>query len=278
MKHTSSTDDRKESEQKSKPQALVCFVDILGFENKSRKWTIEAEKDARSFLDILQKCILGPKVKGKLGRRFYQTPRFSAISDAVFIYLALIPDPSIAANDSELLVRGLSSVLYQCIKKCIPVRGSISIGEAKMEQIANMDGTFLVGIPVTDAATFEHSQEWVGISIVPTTNNHSIIEALIKRNAITKWGIPTESGLQESYAVNWPEENLDRGIEYIREFYNVFLKGGNIERCRGESTREIKANPNIAAKYYSTLVFLEHQKKPMPCDSNGEQNLRRITR
>lgn len=250
------------SEGGTKGEVVVCFLDILGFEKRSRTKPQKAETDIDDFHSTLLDCILGKKTKTQVGRRYYQRPQFSVISDAVFVCLPLVPDKETATNDAELLIRGIGNALYECIEKNIPLRGSLSVGHTKMHAPRGMDGTVLVGSPVTEAASFEEKQEWLGISFVPEiSQEHYVLKELKKRNAILEWPVPTLSGLQDLWAVTWPEASLQFAIERVEKCYLRYLCGFRREKQDTgvqDSAEEMKPDLGAAAKYLSTLVFLNH--------------------
>lgn len=243
----------------SQQEMVVCFLDILGFEKRSLNEPEEAEEAARNFRQKLKENILlasndGLKKSGK--RRYLQVPQFSVISDSVFISLMMLPKDE-SKSDLEWLVRDLSDTLLECLEVGIPLRGSISIGKAyygRADREGIMSGDHLVGVPVTQAAVFEHKQEWVGVSFVPELygNEPVILNYLIDKGVVAEWGVPTESGLQNTWVVKWPEKELEAAIDLFKGYYDDYLK-----------PEEAKPIREVAAKYYSTLVFLKHQKKKL---------------
>lgn len=243
-------------------EMIVCFLDILGFENLSLSkpdGDKKAEKAARDFKEILGYEVLKTK-NGDLEideveriSKYIQTPRIAGISDSIFVTLPLEPLAS-ARFDLEFLIKGLGSTLLGCLREEIPLRGSISIGRAiqnEADSTGIISGVHLVGVPVTQAARFEQQQEWVGISFVPDIhgNEPDVLLHLIDKKAVIEWGVPTESGLQKTWVVAWPEQKLDEAIGLLEGQYEEYLK----------------TNRRVAAKYYSTIIFLKHQRNGTEC-------------
>jgi hypothetical protein len=272
--------------------SIVCFVDILGFEYMTSGKEVrggalsirDAELIARDFTEILERHVFGDAEIWKTDK--LSQPNFSVFSDSVFITLPLANTWNVLKLQIEQLIGGLRETLRECIERefgedknafSIPVRGSLSIGEVFLDKPKKMSGDHLVGIPVTQAANFEGKQEWVGISFVPQLYGDldidcpeekkeqilKILQHLRERGFIVRWSVPTKSGLQDCYVVTWPEGKIDSSIEHIKQLYRWYLEG--------DSNRGIKKDRRIAAKYNSSLRFLDHQRRSLvsECGRNG---------
>ena len=148
---TMKSDEKEHNEFMS----VVCFVDILGF--SSMKPDVAARK-AQRFREIVYKWVIEKSIPLPGREKDYlNRPRFSVISDAIFITLTpetLDGVPTI--RDTIRLVSALSYSMCECImeKEEIPIRGSITVGRIDTGPVTNMDGRHLVGKPIVEIVKF----------------------------------------------------------------------------------------------------------------------------
>lgn len=241
---------------------IICFVDILGFTKLSKLKPEQAKRDTEKFRNTIQDSINKHRIRIKEKPQIlistspdFGHPQYMGISDAVFITMKLRPN----SQNPEVvtLVGGLRDAMFECTKDKIPIRGSISIGKVFTGPTPHYEGPVLVGVPVTLAAAFEEQQEWIGISFVPETNEtktepcFSILRQLFREKYIARWSVPTTVGLIDCWVLTWPSDSIGKAWIKIMKSYKKYLHGD----------RKNKPAPRIAAKYHSTIRFLEHHER-----------------
>ncbi len=138
---------------------LFCFLDVLGFSN-----LVETRGLAAIYFDYqeLLKAADQQEHEGLVFSSWQGTPYFSMeklqssyFSDTIALWCPYHP------RDFQSLCYSTMEVLCKAIEIGLPLRGSISVGEA----ILDKKRQHFVGKPIVSAAEAEKAQKWIGVTL-----------------------------------------------------------------------------------------------------------------
>ena len=221
---------------------IIGFFDVLGFKNKLKK--IGLVKMLEIYQDLMNKVVIVDTYRTlqniSVGENL-RAPmlgslpvRYSYASDTILLWIPLVPEfiAPFTARCTDLIIEAL--------KMDIPLRGSLSIGEAVM----NKDKSIYIGEPIVEAANLEKIQNWIGVSFGNSTT--------------------------------WPEFQKELNPNYIMHYYNNHLKKGKeIEfsqivldwprRWREKNERNAIDKLNVS-KAQLPKIFSDDPALPEGCD------------
>ncbi|QQO56874.1 MAG: hypothetical protein N838_29420 [Thiohalocapsa sp. PB-PSB1] len=138
---------------------LFCFLDVLGFSNLVKtRGLASLYSDYRELLEAANK----QDHEGLVFSSWQGTPYFGMeqlqstyFSDTIAFWSPYHP------RDLQSLCYSIMEVLCKAIEIGLPLRGSISVGEA----ILDKEKQHFVGKPIVSAADAEKAQKWIGVTL-----------------------------------------------------------------------------------------------------------------
>ncbi len=143
------------------PYVLTLF-DVLGFSDRVSRDGVA--KTLATYKDLIETAVLEPARRclgtvltpqGRVMSLFVLPVRYAYFSDTILLW---VPLQQVFA---AAFVTRCADLMCHALRKEVPLRGAISLGEAVMHKASN---TYL-GEPLIEAARLEKGQNWVGLAL-----------------------------------------------------------------------------------------------------------------
>ena len=138
---------------------LFCFLDVLGFSNLVKDTGLDAlyEKYKELIKAADQAQVDGVFFSSRSGHPYfgYQKIEATYFSDTIIFWCPY------DIHHLEVLVNSIKEVICKSIELGLPLRGAISVGQAKLKQ----DEKVFIGKPVVKAVDAEKVQKWIGVTL-----------------------------------------------------------------------------------------------------------------
>ena len=138
---------------------IIILLDVLGFKNLFEKIGLdEIESKYRELIKVAEEHNFeGAFTIGPGGHPMYGNPGIKSayFSDTIIFWCPYDP------FRMEIIFDSMREVLCRSIEIGLPLRGSISIGDVRIDK---EKGVFL-GKPIIEAALGETAQKWIGITL-----------------------------------------------------------------------------------------------------------------
>ena len=227
---------------------VLTFLDVLGFEALLSRIGLKAVYDLyRKLLDTALKPHSGDRPWGKA---------ISAVQDQLVPALMWLPIHTAYFSDSLLLwVPYHHSHLQEFFDRCsrvfcnaleigLPLRGSITIGEAVLDK----ENDIYLGTPLVEAARLEAKQNWIGVSLGSSFKSEEM-SIPIPPESVMMYTPPMKDGGQSLFSdlvLDWPrvwrESKTKSAIERLESFCVPDLPEG------------------LKQRYLSTIEFFKHSE------------------
>lgn len=138
---------------------LFCFLDVLGFSNLVRTTGLDTlyKKYQQLVSAADESQVDGVFFSSRSGHPFFGYQRIEAtyFSDTIIFWCPY------DVHHLEVLANSIKEVICRSIELGLPLRGAISVGEARL----NSEEKVFIGEPVVKAAEAEKVQKWIGVTM-----------------------------------------------------------------------------------------------------------------
>ncbi len=193
-------------EPKSMP-LIIGFFDVLGFSQKLRE--IGLDKIFQIYEQLIQKAVLKDSWRclgrAKVGPRRYSPiifnlpVRYSYFSDTILLWVPLV-QYFVAPFTARC-----AHLICEALEVGIPLRGSITIGEALMHKKTST----YIGEPLVEAEALEKAQVWLGVSFGQSATWPEFQEELDPKLIIQYYMThfkPGNEKLISNLVLDWPRQ------------------------------------------------------------------------
>jgi hypothetical protein len=275
---------------------FVCFVDILGFSEMVKKYTVEAivdkfhsiftiilnsamlemQENVMSNISSLSKSEIEKRIelireaqtiknekgkvitKDKLDAKYYQISHFNymIVSDSIIMYSNPILEKDDIISIFDEFCSYVRSLFFYSFSQDIRLRGALSYGEFYVDS----DNSIYFGKALIEAYKFEGMQEWIGCSLCDSLNE--IASNFFAYNTLKR-------GMNSK---DMPKGSLAKKMGALIVAYSVPLKDnqiinryiinwyaqllGRINLSRNFFDELLTGNPKIDIKYKNTLDYM----------------------
>lgn len=221
---------------RAKPEHVAfCFLDILGFENQFKSRGLDEIFDVyEKLIGYVQEQTGGIDVVPVGGHVAvgWLVINQAYFSDSILFWTRY---NKIAFNSFMSL---LSDAVCYSIELGMPVRGSVTIGDA----ILDKDRGIYLGEPLIEAARVEVAQQWVGVSCGPSVATPPYNQELILNNLLPykSHGKPGREQLITGMVIDWPRKwRESRSNDLLKEI------------------TALDTDPRFSIYYENTIRFVE---------------------
>jgi hypothetical protein len=230
------------------PQAMpqiIGFFDVLGFEEKLK--AIGITKMLELYEVMIKKAVLKDSWRC-LGRFRVGENRYSPIifslpvrhsyfSDTIIFWVPLVQ------YFVAPFVARCAQLICEALEIEIPLRGSITIGEAVMHKKTST----YIGEPIVEAAKLEKAQNWIGVSFGRSATWPEFQKELEPKLIIQYYSAhfkPEYKNLISNLVLDWPRQWREKFTGNVIDKLNNMNKNKKYEHC-----------------YINTINFVKHSEK-----------------
>jgi hypothetical protein len=249
---------------------FVAFLDVLGFKEMVENCTHDKLQRVyqNAFINNATYSLASGKiVPVETPDGSFVTPDLSnpltsclIVSDSVILWTQ-----NASMQSFVNIVSAVGKILVSGFYTGLPMRGGIALGElSSMAHAAGPNGNVSIqtvfGKALTDAYKIESIQQWAGCAVsqacidryIQESEKHTdsvadlaTIDYLESEKILLKYQVPTKSGNEEMWVVNWAKFNKDMPSQHtVRSAFEMHNK-----MVSDESTKK---------KVENTLAFLSH--------------------
>jgi hypothetical protein len=199
---------------------MLALFDVLGFSHRVSRDGDGVAKTLAIYRDLIETAVLEPArscmgtvvtPEGRVMTIFSLPVRYAYFSDTILLW---VPLQQVFA---AAFVTRCADLMCHALRKEVPLRGAISLGEAVMHKASNT----YIGEPLIEAAGLEKGQNWVGLALGESATWPPFI-AELDGPSIIEYPAP----MKEKYAkyaspvvVDWPriwrDSQKDSAGEYL---------------------------------------------------------------
>jgi hypothetical protein len=259
--HQSNTDNDSLFSETAEPKPMpliIGFFDVLGFSKKLKDLGID--KIFKIYEQLIQKTVLKDSWRclgrAKVGPRRYSPivfnlpVRYSYFSDTILLWV-----PLVQYFVAPFTVR-CAHLICEALKDGMPLRGSITIGEAVMHKKTST----YIGEPLVEAAALEKVQAWIGASFGQSATWPEFQEELDPKlifQYYTKHFKPGNEKLVSNLVLDWPRQWRSKfngsAIDKLNELNN-FKEYEHYYLNTIDFVRYSESNENWWKKYFKNSV------------------------
>lgn len=223
---------------------IVCMMDVLGFAGRFETWglvkmqatyelLIEDLKAQRHMFDLAST----PEGHLVMGVGMYENAYFSD----TLLHWGPFANPFLGS-----FVSLVCEALCSGIERDLPLRGTISVGDAVMDA---KSGIFL-GLPIIEAARAERCQEWIGVSI-----GHTFADDSVGARFNPAHILPYETQFKNDPQSPWKKFAVELAVDWPRHWRETRASDPRL------LVQTMNNDPKKSSYYDKTLRFIDFSEK-----------------
>ena len=202
---------------------LLALFDVLGFSERVKRDGIL--KVLVTYRDLIETAVLEPARRclgtvntpeGRITTLFVLPVRYAYFSDTILLW---VPLQQVFA---AAFVTRCADLMCHALRKGVPLRGAISLGEAVMHKATNT----YIGEPLIEAAKLEKGQNWIGLTLANSATWPPFV-AELEGPSIIEYMAPMKNGCEQfasPIVIDWPriwrDSQTDSAADYLRQINN----------------------------------------------------------
>jgi len=219
---------------------LICLLDVLGFENLFNQYGLEAiEAKYKELLAVAEQQNIGFAIlQGPGGHPIVGSPDIKSayFSDTIIFWCKY------DVFRMEVLFNCMKEVICKSIEIGLPLRGSASVGQLKIEKEQNI----FLGQPIISAARAESVQKWIGITLSKTFDKQPYCDGF-KADCLLQYDKHLEYG--------WQDKVIPLAIDFPRHW--------RIKRKTSltEAIQKLNKDEKYSEYYNNTIDFVKYSEE-----------------
>ena len=220
--------------------SLICLLDVLGFEALFNRYGLEIiEAKYKELMTVAEEQNIGMAVThGPGGHLMVGSPNIKSayFSDTIIFWCKY------DVFRMEVLLNCMKEVICKSIEIGLPLRGSVSVGEAKLEK----DQSIFLGLPIIAAARAEPVQKWIGITLSKSFDKQPYCNGF-KADCVLQY--------DKHLKLGWQDKVIPLVIDFPRHW--------RIKRQTSltEAIQKLNNNEQYSEYYDNTIAFAEYSEE-----------------